>query len=100
MNACIEKNDRYIYIYPRRIELDVCGLLYDPGRVDDDIHRSQIRPYLSHRVRDRLLVPDVDVVEPDRKARRRAQFGGRGLAEVAPQVQQGDGSGAGFGERL
>ena len=75
-------------------------LLHDPGRIDHDIYGTQVRGDLAHGVRNRLLVPDVDVVELHRYARRRVQFGRGQIPQLLPPVQQGDGFGARFGERL
>lgn len=76
------------------------GLLYDPGRVDDNVYGAQFRGHFCRCVRNRLLVAHVDVVESDGYARRRVQFRGRGVPELLLHVEQGDGFGAGFGERL
>ena len=74
------------------------SLLYNPGRIDDDIHRSQIFIDLRHRIRNRLLVPDVDVEKWNGDPRRRVQFCRGRVPEFLLHVQQGDGFGAGFGE--
>ena len=76
------------------------GLLYDPGRVDDNVYGAQVRGHFCRYVRNGLLVAHVDVVELDGYARRRVQFRGRGVPELLLHVEQGDGFGAGFGERL
>ena len=75
-------------------------LLYNPRRIDHNIYRTQVRAYLGHHVRDRLFVPHVDSVELDGYAGRRVEFGGRCVPEVLLHVQEGDGFGTGFGERL
>ena len=78
--------------------MDGMSLLYDPGRIDDDVHGSQISVDRRYRIRNRLLVPDVDFEERNGYPRRRVQFCRSRVPEFSFHVQQGDGFGAGFGE--
>lgn len=75
-------------------------LLDDPGGIDHDVYGPKVRGHLGYHARDRSFVPHVDFVELHGDAGARVQLGGGGVAEVLLPVQQGDGFGTGFGERL
>ena len=76
------------------------GLLGDPGGIDDDVNGPQILVSAADGFGDGVLVRDVDGVEFDGQAGGLVELRGRAVAQVFPDVEEGDGFGTGFGECL
>ena len=76
------------------------GLLGDPGGVDDDINGPQILVSVADGFGDGVLVRDVDGVELDGETGGLVEFGGRAVAQVFPDIEEGDGFGTSLRECL